>query len=511
MPAAQATPPDAAAATPSSAAPAAPPVIAPAMGPAAPPAASASPGLSQRLGLYTATMIVIGSVIGSGIFVKPATMAAQLRSPVLLLGIWTLAGLLTLAGALTNAEIAGMIASTGGQYVFFRRIYNDFVGYLYGWSVFSVIQTGSIASIAYVFAEYCGYFIKLPRLAPQWEQLSVSLLGGAITMAPFEQLGVKLLTVACILVLTSVNIVGVVAGGLLQNVLTTAKLAAIAAIAGAAFAFSDGRSGSLTAATWSGGLHQLDDPWGLLRALGLALAGAFWAYDGWNNITYVAGELREPRRTIPRSLLLGTATVVAIYTAINVAYLYVLPLDELARSELVAAAALERVLGHVGAAIVAALVVVSTFGTVNGTTLASARVSFAMARDGLFWRGLGHISPRFRTPARALVVQGLWASALVFSGTFNQLTDMLIFVSWIFYALGALGVFVLRRREPDAPRPYRVWGYPWVPAAFTLFAVGYVALTLRENPRDSLFGLLLVATGLPGYFYWRRRGAAAPA
>lgn len=463
----------------------------------------AAPALSERLGLYTATMIVIGSMVGSGIFKKPATMAAQLGSPLLLLGIWTLAGLLTLSGALSNAEIAGVIAGVGGQYVYFRRIYNDFTGYLYGWSVFSVIQTGSIASIAYVFAEYAGYFVELPRLDPSWERLSVELLGGAIRIEPFLQLGVKLLTVACILTLTTVNVLGVVVGGTVQNILTTFKLAAIAAVVVAAFGLGELGGGSLASEAIGASTASLADPLALLRSLGLALSGAFWAYDGWNNITYVAGEVREPKRTIPRALLLGTVAVVAVYTLTNVAYLYVLPLDQMARSGLVAADVLRRVVGDTGGALISFLVMVSTFGTVNGTTLASARVSFAMARDGLFFRSLGRVSPRFHTPARALIVQGLWASALVFSGTFDQLTDMLIFVSWIFYALGACGVFVLRRREPDAPRPYRVWGYPWVPAAFVLVAVAYVVLTLRENPRDSLFGLLLVGLGLPGYFYWR--------
>jgi APA family basic amino acid/polyamine antiporter len=244
-------------------------------------------------------------------------------------------------------------------------------------------------------------------------------------------------------------------------------------------------------------------------ALVAALSGAFWAYDGWNNITYVAGEVRQPSRNIPRALFLGTAAVATLYILVNLAYLNVLPLGEMASSKLVAADAMRAVLGAIGGALISGLVIFSTFGTANGTILASARVHFAMARDGLFFRSLGNVHPRFRTPARSLLVQGLWASALVFSGTFDQLTDMLIFVSWIFYLLGALGVFVLRVREPDTPRPYRVWGYPVVPAVFVLFAATYVVITLRQDFRNSAFGLLLVALGVPLYLYWRGRAGRA--
>jgi APA family basic amino acid/polyamine antiporter len=465
--------------------------------------------LVPRLGLYTATMIVIGSMIGSGIFKKPAVMAAELGSPGLLLATWVIAGVVTLFGALSNAEIASMITAVGGQYAFFRRIYNDFVGYLYGWSVFAVIQTGSIASIAYVFAEYTNYFVPLPRLPAAYDQLSVSLFG-ILEITPLASIGVKLLTVACILLLTGANIIGVVVGGAVQNVVTTLKLLAITALIVLPFGFGAGTFAHLAPGAGAAAAPATAaGTWGLVAAMGLAISGAFWAYDGWNNITYVAGEVREPQRNIPRALILGTACVMAVYVLTNVAYLYALPIGDMAQSKLVAADAMRRTLGAAGAAFVALLVIVSTFGTANGTTLASARVYFAMARDRMFFTSLGRVHPRFGTPARSLAVQGLWASLLVFSGTFDQLTDMLIFVSWIFYLLGAFGVFVLRRREPDTPRPYRVWGYPVVPAVFVLFAAGYVVVTLIENLRNALLGLLLVAIGLLPYLYWRRRRATA--
>ncbi len=468
------------------------------------------PALVQRLGLYTATMIVMGSMIGSGIFKKPAVMAAQLRSPFLLLLTWMLAGVVTLFGALSNAEIAGMITAVGGQYVFFRRIYNNFIGYMYGWAIFAVIQTASIASIAYIFAEYSSTFFSLPNLPAHWEQLSLNFLS-VIPMTPLSHFGIKMLTVTCILFLTAVNICGVAVGGAVQDILTTLKILAIGIVV--LLAFFLGQQGNFSHFTAGGGdMVPLGGGFfGRVGAMGLAFSGAFWAFDGWNNITYVAGEVRSPSTTIPQALFLGTTAVIAVYVLTNLAYLYVLPLSQMARSELVAAAAMKQIIGTSGAALISALVMLSTFGTANGTILASARVSYAMARDGLFFRSLGHVHPYFHTPARALLVQGMWASLLVFSGTFDQLTDMAIFVQWIFYCLGALGIFVLRKKEPMTARPYRVWGYPVVPAVFVLFAAVYVGVTLIEGLRNALLGLLLVALGIPFYFYWRRSGSSGSA
>jgi basic amino acid/polyamine antiporter, APA family len=463
--------------------------------------ASRSIDLVAKLGLYTATMIVVGSMIGSGIFKKPAIMATQLHSPGLLVLTWVLAGGITLFGALSNAEIASMMPEAGGQYVFFRRIYNDFVGFLYGWAVFSVIQTGSIASIAYVFAEYAGYFVSLPRLSPEWEKVSFDLFG-VIQVTPLASLGVKLLTAGCIGLLTAVNIFGVALGGAVQNVFTTLKIVAILAIVVLAFGAGGGSASHFVEA--GPGLAPLAPGIGpLVAALGTGLSGAFWAYDGWNNITYIAGEIKTPARNIPRALFLGTGIVVAVYLVTNLAYLYVMPLARMAGSQLVAADVMRAALGPVGGALISGLVLFSTFGTVNGTVLASARVSYALAKDGLFFDGIGAVHPRYRTPHVALVLQGVWSALLVFSGTFDQLTDMLIFVSWIFYAAGALGVFVMRRRAPDAPRPYRVPGYPIVPLVFVVFATIYVVVSLVENPRNALFGLILVGIGVPLYV-WRR-------
>jgi len=466
--------------------------------------------LRARLGLLTAVALVIGSMIGSGIFKKTAVMARELHSTGLVLTAWVLAGLVTLAGALTNAEIASLIPATGGQYVYFRRMYGDFVAYLYGWSVFSVIQTGSIASIAYVFAEYIGYFVPLPRLPPAWEAVSLSL-GSTITFTPFVEIGEKLLAVATILLLTGVNVRGVAFGGVVQNVFTMLKLGAVGVVVALAFGSGHGAVATL------GSAGTAPPPTGLLplcAAMGLALSGAFWAYDGWNNVTYVASEIREPQRNVPRALVTGTLVVIGVYLVTNLAFLYVLPLGRIEGSKLVAADVARECVGWGGGALVAAGVAVSTFGSANGSTLASARVGFAMARDGLFFKRVGAVHGRFGTPHVSLLAQGLWASLLVFSGTFDQLTDMLIFVSWGFYAAGAAGVFVLRRTMPDAPRRFRVPGYPVLPAIFVLFATAYVVVSLVGSPRNSLVGLLLVGVGIPPYLWWRRRtrkeaGAAA--
>jgi len=451
--------------------------------------------------LFTAISLVVGSMIGSGIFKKTAVMARELHSTGLVLGAWVLGGIVTLAGALTNAEIAGLIPATGGQYAYFRRMYGNFVGYLYGWSVFSVIQTGSIASIAYVFAEYVGYFVPLPRLPAHWEAWQLSL-GSVITFAPFVEFGTKLVAVATILVLTGVNVRGVAFGGLVQNVFTVLKLSAIAAVVVLGFAAQAGSVANLTSGS---GTPPPSGTLALIGAMGLALSGAFWAYDGWNNLTYVAAEVHQPQRNVPRALLVGTLLVVAVYLVTNLAYLYVLPLERVEASKLVAADVARQAVGWVGGALVAAGVAVSAFGAANGSTMASARVSFAMARDGLFFAPVGEVHRRFGTPHTALLVQGIWASALVFSGTFDQITDTLIFVSWAFYAAGAAGVFVLRRTMADAPRPFRVPGYPVLPALFVLFASAYVVVSLLSSPRNCLVGLLLVGVGVPPYLWWRKQ------
>lgn len=477
-------------------------------------------GLLPSLSLFTTTMIVVGAVIGSGIFRKPGVMAGDLVAhglgfPELLLGVWALAGIITLFGALTNAEIASMIPETGGQYVYFDRMYGPFSAYIYGWAVFAVIQTGSIASIAYVFAEYFTQFVPLPEFSEASSAFSIHLpfIGD---IRPLAESGVKMVAALLIILLTAINYLGVKFGGIVQNIFTVSKVAAILALVVLAFTlpeignganlFSDG---SAAAATAGGTLA-------VALAIAAALQGAFWAYDGWNNVTYIAGEVRNPHRNIPRALMFGMGIILAVYLLINLAYIYVLPVDQMAQSKLVAADVAEKFFSG-GGRWIAAAVMISTFGTTNGTILASARVYFSMARRNVFPRFLGSAHPRYHTPASSLVVQCVWSVLLLFSGTFDTLTDTLIFVSWIFYAAGAYGLFVLRRKEPNTPRPYRVPGYPVLPWIFILFALAYLVLTVygdivnyqaavaEGKPAiiNSAFGLLLVVIGVPFYFYFR--------
>ncbi len=480
-------------------------------------------GLLPAFGLFTTTMMIVGGVIGSGIFKKPATMAATLGSPELMLGVWVLAGVITLFGALTCAEIAGMIPETGGQYVYFVRMYGPFFGFLYGWAVFTVIQSGSIAAVACVFAEYATHFVNLPQLPEATVKAWAFHLPFIGDVSPCADFGVRCLASAVVLFLTVVNYLGVKFGGLVQNIFTVAKVTVMLLLILGVVLFPTG--GSLANLTTSSTTVHLSGI-ALIAALVAALQGAFWAYDGWNTITYIASEVKNPQRNIPRGLFLGMMGVTTIYVAITVAYSYVLPIDVMAKSKLVAADVAEKLFSG-GGKWIALGVMISTFGTANATILATARLYFSMARRNVFPQVLGRVHPKFHTPAASLVVQAVWSILLLFSGTFDMLTDTLIFVSWIFYAAGAYGVFVLRRKEPGTPRPYRVPGYPFVPIIFILVAavylvftvyndiIGYQAAKAAGKPAliNSAFGVALVLVGAPLYFFfrWREKGKATSA
>jgi len=459
-------------------------------------------------------MLVAGGVIGSGIFRKAGVMASQVGSPEVLLGVWILAGLVSLLGTLSNAELAAMMPQTGGQYVFLERAFGPFVAFLYGWALFAVIQSGSIAALCYVFAEYATQILPLPELSGSLAQFTFHLpfIGN---IAPFRELGVKGLAAAVIVILTVVNYVGVRFGGLVQNIFSVAKMAAmLGLVVLVVLTPSVGQLAYLTADSVT--IH----PTGLAfwAAIVAALQGAFWAYDGWHKITYIGDELKSPQRDLPRSLILGILLVTGLYVLLSATYSYVLPIDEMAKSKLVAADVAERCIAG-GGKWIAAAVMLSTFGAANAVILTSARVYFSMANRGMFPGILGRAHPRFHTPGASLVVQAVWSILLLFSGTFDTLTDTLIFVSWFFYAANAWAVVVLRRREPHAPRPFKVPGYPFVPVVFVVFGMIYLVLTLYNDVStyrkavaagqpaliNSALGAALVLAGTPVYFYYRRR------
>ncbi len=477
--------------------------------------------LLRQVGLITAIACGVGSVIGSGIFKKPGVMASQLGSPELLILVWVVAGIMTLFGALSVAEISGMFPEAGGQYVYFNKSYNRFIGYMYGWGVFIVIQTGSIASIAYVFSDSLGYFFKFWRLSPAMERIALHIPWiGDIT--PFKYIGLKLTTIGLILFLTTINYLGVKLGSAVQVAFTTLKVLSIAAIVVFAFAVGHGSLSNFSIVTPA---FQSMNFSSVFLAFIVAMSGAFWAYDGWINVTYLAGEIKDANKNLPKAMFIAALIFISCYILINLAYFYIIPVGDMAaryqaaeasgQSYLVATDVASTFWGGWGGSLIAVAIMISTFGAVNGTVMMSARVYYAMSKEGLFFNRLKNVHPRFKTPGPSLIVQGLWASLLVLSGTFDQLTDMLIFVSWIFYASAAYGVIVLRKKMPEVHRPYRVWGYPIVPVLFIIFAAVYVVFTLYSdisnyvNGRvpliNSVMGILLMVIGIPGYLYWKKK------
>ncbi len=473
----------------------------------------AAPRLIPTLGLFSATMLVAGGVIGSGIFRKPGVMAAQVGSPELLLAVWLLGGIISLMGTLSNAELASMMPETGGQYLYLQRAYGPFVAFLYGWSLFAVIQSGSIAALTYVFAEHTTRIFPLFQPPESLANFAFHLpLIGDIAL--FKELGVKTLAAAIIVILTIVNYLGVRFGGVVQNIFSIAKLGAMLALA-AAVVITPGVGSLSNLTSPSTAVH----PQGLAlwAAMAGALQGAFWAYDGWHKITYIGGELKSPRRDLPRSLILGIMIVTGMYLLMSSIYSFAMPIDEMMQSKLVAADVAERCLRG-GGKFIALAVMLSTFGATNAVILTSARVYYQMGKDGVAPGFLGRAHPRYHTPAPSLIVQAVWSILLLFSGTFDTLTDTLVFVSWFFYIANALAVIILRRRDPTALRPFKVPGYPFVPLIFIAFGLVYLVLTLCNDVAayrkalaagqpallNAALGLGLVFIGTPVFWYYRR-------
>jgi APA family basic amino acid/polyamine antiporter len=456
-------------------------------------------GLVRSLTLADTTALVVGTVIGTGVFLKTAIMAQDLGSPGLVLAAWVAAGLLSLAGALTYAELGAMLPHAGGEYLYLRHSYGDAAAFAFGWMRFFVAGSGSIAILGTGFAIFLSAFVPLTGV---WLEASFTLLGQEIHW----QLGAKqLVAVGAIAVFSAVNCISVAYGGRVQSILTVLKLAGLAVVVGGVFLLS--RTGS-----WSN-LASSAASTGGAAAFGTAMLAALWAYDGWNNMPMAAGEVKNPGRSIPFALIAGMIAVVLIYCIANLAYFYALPFGEVATANStrfrdalpVATKAAQTFLGDWGGRVVSIAFILSTLGALNGSILSNARVPFAMARDGVFFASLARLSPGSHVPVHSIVVQATWSCLLALSGTYDQLTDYVIFASWIFYGLVTSSVFVLRRKLADAPRPYRTLGYPLVPLVFVLTAGWLVVNTLVHRPVESVAGLCLIAVGMPFYFHFHRQ------
>jgi len=448
-------------------------------------------GLKRELGVWSAAAIVVGTVIGSGIFLVPSSMTRAVGSPLKVFAVWIAGGLLSLFGALSYAELAAAMPEAGGEYVYLREAYGPLWAFLYGWTQTWVAKTGSIATLA------TGFFIYLanfrPALGQVWIVTPLPIGEGG---SPLEIRYGQLLAIGVIALLGLINYFGVRLGGDVQVAATLLKVGLIAAI------ILIGLGSHIGAAA---NFHSTVSAPGGILGFFAALVGALWAYDGWNNVTMVASEIRRPQRNLPLALILGTIAVIAIYLLANLAYFYVLPAATVASTDRVASEMMRRILGAPGAAGVSIAAMISIFAALNGSILSGSRVPFAMARDGLFFHGVARINPRHRTPGVSILLLSAWASLLVLSGRYDQLYTYVIFASAILYGMATTSVIVLRIRRPGMPRPYRTIGYPVVPIAFVLGIACLIVSTLRSSPRESVLGLLLIALGLPFYFYWKKR------
>ncbi|MDD8014323.1 MAG: amino acid permease [Acidobacteriota bacterium] len=444
---------------------------------------AAAPGksridLPRALGLWDIICIVIGGVIGSGIFLTPKDIAADVEAPLLIFAVWIVGGILSFFGALAFAEMGAALPEAGGMYVYLREAYGPLLSFLFGWTLFLVIDSGAVATLAVAFAS---------NYLPQFFE-----------MTPLVQ---KAVAVALIVFLASVNYIGVRWGANLQNLLTIIKTAALVAVSGILLIFAKGGS----TANFTAPAPQAFST-GLMGSFGLALVAVLWSYKGWEAATYSAGETRRPERNLPLGLFIGTLIVIALYIIANLAYLYVLPSSAIARSDRIASDAMNQVVGPVGASLVAFIILFSIMGAANQNMLCSPRVYFAMARDGLFFKRIADAHPKYLTPHFSIIAISAWSIVLtLFFGTFKQLFTYVVFGQWLFFGLTVAAVFVLRKKRPDLHRPYKTWGYPVTPLIFILGALFISVNTLVREFRNALAGLAIIGLGIPVYFYWKRK------
>jgi amino acid transporter len=428
--------------------------------------------LPRHLGLWSTTAVLITSVIGSGIFRVPATVAGQLGSPGPALLAWALGGAIALCGALTMAELAAAMPRSGGVFAYILEAFGPMPAFLFGWAELTVIRASALGAISTIFAEYLGYFLH------------------------FSPMQVRYVAAGAIVLVATFNYVGINFASAVINMTTPAKYGALAALALLAFLAGDGSPAHFQP-LWRAGVGP--------SLLATALVSIMWSYDGWGDLAFIGGEVKDPGRNLPRALIMGTGAIVVVYLLVNLAYIYLVPISEMAGARLIAATAAERIplLGGAGAAVVSAIVMVSCFGTLNGSMLTGPRVFFAMADRGLFFQGIARVSPRFRTPSTAIGLAATLGVIYVLRNDFQALADKFVLGIWPFYALAVAGVYRLRRTRPDMPRPYRAIGYPVVPALFLLGAVGMVMNALVTDLQDTWVTFAIIAAGIPAYYAWR--------
>lgn len=435
--------------------------------------------LPRHLGLWSAVAVLIGSTIGSGIFRVPATVAERLQYPGPVFLAWVIGGLVALFGALTLAELAGTLPRSGGVFAYILEAFGPLPAFLFGWSELTVIRASALGAIATIFAEYLGHFIAL------------------------SPMGVRFVAAGAVVLVGVLNYTGVHRAAVLMNLATLTKYAALAALGLLAFVAGEGSSSHFSPA-WGPGIS--------VSLIATALIAIMWTYDGWADLSFIGGEVKNPGRTLPLALIVGTSGILLIYLLLNVAYVYLVPLPEMARSPLIAATAAARIplLGRAAGSAIAAVVMLSCFSTLNGSMMTGPRIFFAMADRGLFFQTIARVSPRFRSPSVAIWLATMLGVVYVLLNDFQQLADKFILGIWPFYALAVGAVFVLRRTRPDLPRPYRTWGYPLVPILFLLASVGMVLNALVTEPRDTGITFGIILAGIPGYLAWRTWSRRAP-
>ncbi|MGB9074048.1 MAG: amino acid permease [Terriglobales bacterium] len=472
----------------------------------------ARPTLVRGLSLLDSVLLLVSGIIGSSIFLTAKDIAGPLPHPLWFFLVWVLGGVISLCACVAFAELGSMFPDSGGQYIYLREAYGDLVAFLYGWMLFAVANGGTIAALSVASAAYMGNII--PWMSQQHVIANINLpyptlADGHVLWATFTIVFTRAHAVGLGLIvsLTYVNVVGLRWGALLQNVSTWTKFAAMAAFVGLGFAIGKGHLSNFSAHA-AGGLSMGLSPGQLISAMGVGLIAVFWAYDGWVYITWVAGEVKEPRRNVPLAMVLGVLAVGAIYIAMNLTYVYAMPLSEVSKYETIAHAAAARLFSPGAAVWLSATIAISCFSAAATCTLSGARVYLAMAQDGVFFKRMAVIHPKWRTPAFSLIGQGIWAALLTLSGRYDQLYTYVIYGMVLSYTLTVIGLFVLRWKRPDVPRPYRCTGYPWLPAIYVLAGAAWTLNTIITRPTEAFWGTTIVLIGVPGYLYWKWKNRA---